>query len=433
LSATDRIVVTGMSVNTPLGDTLDGFLDSLLAGQSAITAWKSIDAGPIYSKVGGDLSRYDIEDKVRRLETCAPEPVFRRLRRLVPRSPWSTRLTMLSGVDAWLDAGWQTAGPAAGQVATVVAGHNLNQGHQYSQRLQFADEPDYMDSLLALNGLDTDHAGCVSEVLQLRGPLYTVGAACASGNVALRCAVDEIRHHGMRGALVVGAALDFSPLELHAMALMGAISIHSFNETPAAASRPYDVRREGFVPAHGSGALVLEPFELAVARGARIYAEILAVEANSDGSHLPQPSEDGQTALMRQALERSRVHPSQIDFISAHATSTPLGDVTEIRSIKRVFGEHAYRLKVNAAKSMLGHTCWASPIVETIAAILQVRAGRLHQSINVERLDPEIDLDVCRERPISWPVRYLMKNSFGFGGINCVSVLRRWDPMDAAS
>jgi len=127
------------------------------------------------------------------------------------------------------------------------------------------------------------------------------------------------------------------------------------------------------------------------------------------------------------------VHASQIDFISAHATSTPLGDVTEIRSIKRVFGEHAYRLKVNAAKSMLGHTCWASPIVETIAAILQVRAGRLHQSINVERLDPEIDLDVCRERPISWPVRYLMKNSFGFGGINCVSVLRRWDPMDAAS
>lgn len=422
-----------MSVNTPLGDTLDTFLEALLAGRSAITRWKTIDADPIYSKVGGDLSQYDIEAKVQRLQPCTPEPVFRRLRRLVTRSPWSTRLTMLSAVDAWLNAGWIAAAPAGESVATVVAGHNLNQGHQYAQRLQFAEEPDYMDSLLALNGLDTDHAGCVSEVLQLRGPLYTVGAACASGNVALRCGVDEIRHHGAHGALVVGAALDFSPLELHAMALMGAISFQSFNDAPAAASRPYDVRREGFVPAHGCGALVLEPLERALARGARIHAEILGVEANSDGNHLPQPSEDGQTALMRQALERSGVEPSQIDFISAHATSTHLGDLTEIRSVKRVFGEHAHRLKINAAKSMLGHTCWASPIVETIAAILQMRASRLHPSINIDDLDRDVDLDVCRDGPVDWPVRYAMKNSFGFGGINCVSILRRWDAVDARS
>ena len=433
MSTGKRIVVTGMSINTPLGDTLDAFLSALFAGRSAISRWKSIDSDPIYSKVGGDLSQYDVEDKMLRLQGCTPETIGRRLRRLVPRSPWSTRLTMLSAVDAWIDAGWRIAAPAAGEVATVVAGHNLNQRHQYAQRLQFAEEPDYMDSLLALNGLDTDHAGCVSEVLQLRGPLYTVGAACASGNVALRCAVDEIRHHGMQGAMVVGAALDFSPLELHAMALMGAITFQSFNDAPASASRPYDTRREGFVPAHGCGALVLEPLDAALARGARIHAEVLAVEANSDGNHLPQPSEDGQAALMRQALDRSGTHPSQVDFISAHATSTPLGDLTEIRSIKRVFGEHAYRLKLNAAKSMLGHTCWASPVVETIAAILQMRAGRLHQSINIDELDPEVDLDVCRDRPIDWPVRCLMKNSFGFGGINCVSILRHWDPAGAAS
>jgi len=433
LSTANRVVVTGMSINTPLDDTLDGFLGALLAGRSAITRWKTIDAEAIYSKVGGDLSQYDTDAKVERLQPCVPEAVFKRLRRLVSRSPWSTRLTMLAAVDAWLDAGWDRASPPCGGVATVVAGHNLNQRHQYAQHLQFAEEPDYMDSLLALNGLDTDHAGCVSEVLQLRGPMYTVGAACASGNVALRCGVDEIRHHGASGALVVGAALDFSPLELHAMALMGAISIQSFNDAPAAASRPYDTRREGFVPAHGCGALVIEPLDRALARGARIYAEIVGVEANSDGSHLPQPSEEGQTALMRQTLERAGVHPSEIDFISAHATSTHLGDLTEIRSVKRVFGGHAQRLKINAAKSMLGHTCWASPIVETIAAILQMRAGRLHPSINIDDLDADVDLDVCRDGAVEWPVRYLMKNSFGFGGINCVSVLRRWEPMDAAS
>jgi 3-oxoacyl-(acyl-carrier-protein) synthase len=159
----------------------------------------------------------------------------------------------------------------------------------------------------------------------------------------------------------------------------------------------------------------------------------VGVEANSDGNHLPQPTEDGQTRLMQQALERCEVHPSQIDFISAHATSTPLGDLTEIRSITNVFGDHARRLKINAAKSMLGHTCWASPIVETIAAVLQMQAGRLHPSINIDELDSDVELDVCRDGPVEWPVRYAMKNSFGFGGINCVSILRRWDPMDASS
>lgn len=416
-----------MSINTPLGDTLEGFLGALMAGRSAITRWKTIDADRIYSKVGGDLSQYDIAGKVERLSCTTPEDIHKRLRRLVAKSPWSTRLTMLTALDAWLDARFDGQPPSSDRVAAVVAGHNLNQGHQYAQRLQFAEEPDYMDSLLALNGLDTDHAGCVSEVLQVRGPLYTVGAACASGNTALRLAVDEIRHHGMDSALVVGAVLDFSPLELHAMALMGAISFQSFNDDPARASRPYDVGREGFVPSHGGGALVLETLERAVQRRARIYAEVVCVEANSDGNHLPQPSEEGQTRLMQRVLERAGVDATQIDFISAHATSTRLGDLTELRSIKRVFGAHAYQLKVNAAKSMLGHTCWAAPIVETVAAVLQMRAGKLHQSINIDSLDPEVDLDVCRGGPVDWPVHYLMKNSFGFGGINCVSILRNWE------
>jgi 3-oxoacyl-[acyl-carrier-protein] synthase I len=426
LSTRNRIVITGMAINTPLGDTLDGFCQALMAGRSAITRWKTIDTEPIYSKVGGDLSDYDIAAKVERLRSRIPADIHKRLRRLMAKSPWSTRLTMLTAVDAWIDAGFDAQPPVAESVATIVGGHNLNQGHQYTQRLQFAEEPDYMDSQLALNGLDTDHAGCVSEVLQTRGPLFTVGAACASGNVALRCAVDEIRHHEMDAALAIGAVLDFSPLELHAMALMGAISFQSFNDTPVRASRPYDVRREGFVPSHGGGALVLEPLERAEARGARIYAEVVGVEANSDGCHLPQPSEDGQTRLMQTVLARSGVDAEQIDFVSAHATSTHLGDLTELRSIKRVFGNHAYRLKVNAAKSMLGHTCWAAPIVETVAAVLQMRAGRLHPSINIDELDPEVDVDVCRDGPVAWPVRYLMKNSFGFGGINCVSILRSW-------
>jgi 3-oxoacyl-(acyl-carrier-protein) synthase len=275
--------------------------------------------------------------------------------------------------------------------------------------------------------LDTDHAGCVSELLQAHGATYTAGAACASGNLALRAAVDEIRHHDQDVMFVIGPVLDFAPIDVHGMALMGAITFGTFDDEPERASRPFDVRRDGFVPAHGGGVLVLEELESARHRGARIYAEVLAVAAGANGNHLPEPSLEGQARVMRQALAESGVQPEQIDHVSAHATSTPAGDLVEVRALKEVFGRHAYRLKVNATKSMLGHTCWAAPVVELIAAVLQIRAGVLHPSINIDELDPEIDLDVCRGAKVPHAVEHVLKNGFGFGGINCVSVLRRYD------
>lgn len=430
MSTPERVVITGLAINTPLGDTTAGFLAGLLAGQSALSNWKTIDVSRCYSKVGADLSKYDVDAKLRSLEGRIPADVWKRARKLVSKVPWTTGLTILMNLDAFLDAGLFGTDIPADRMAAIVAGHNINFNYQYQNRLQYADEPDFMDSLLALQGLDTDHAGCVSEVLRVHGPIYTIGAACASGNTALRCAVDEIRYHDVDVALVAGAVLDFSPVELHAMALIGAITFQSFNDQPQKASRPWDTKREGFVPAHGGGVLVVESLSSARRRGARIYAEILGVEANSDGNHLPQPSEEGQSRLMKRLLDKCGIEPNQIDYINAHATSTPLGDLTEIRSIKRVFGDHAYRLKLNATKSMLGHTCWAAPVVESVAAILQMQAGRLHPSINVDELDPEVDLDICRDRIVSHPVRICMKNSFGFGGINCVSLLRRWDQGD---
>jgi NAD(P)-dependent dehydrogenase (short-subunit alcohol dehydrogenase family) len=167
--------------------------------------------------------------------------------------------------------------------------------------------------------------------------------------------------------MVVGAVLDFSPVELHAMAMMGAITYQNFHDEPTKASRPFDTRREGFVPAHGGATMVLEEWEAAKKRGAPIYAELIGVEANSDANHLPNPSEDGQSRLMAKLLKQTGIDPTQIDYINAHATSTPLGDLTEMRSIKRVFGDHAKKLRINATKSMLGHTCWAAPVVESVA------------------------------------------------------------------
>lgn len=425
--STKRVAVTGMAVNTRLGDTQEDFLSGLLAGKSGVTNWKAFDVSGIYSKVGGDISDYDVAAKVSTFEHRLPEAMYKRMRHLARRIAWSSKLTTLAATDAWLDASLGDAPYDPTRMGVVVGGHNLSSNYVQTNMVEFADEPDYIDPFFALHSLDTDHAGSVSEVLQAKGPIYTVGAACASGNTALRCAVDEIRHHDMQAMIVAGAALEFAPIDLHGMALMGAITFESFNDDPARASRPYDTAREGFVPSHGTAVLVLEDLEAAEARGARIHAEVLSVEASADGNHLPQPHESGQACAMTRALNKAGIAPEEIDFVSAHATSTPVGDITELRSIKSVFGKHAGKLKINAPKSMLGHTCWAAPTVESVAAILQMKASRLHPSINVDDLDPEADLDICRGEACDHEIRHIMKNSFGFGGINSVAIYKRYE------
>ena len=422
-----RIVITGMSVNTPLGDTLESFYAALIAGRSAIGPWKFFDTTNVYSKVGADLSEYDVKKKLASLEGQITPEMYKHLRKLISRAPFSTRLSLLLTAEAWREAGLVGKSLDFDRTGVVVAGHNINSNYNFTNRTQYDVEPDFMDGMLAVNNLDTDHAAICSELVGARGPIYTVGAACASGNVALRCAIDEIRYHDHDRVLIVGSALDMAPMDLHAMAMLGAISYESFNEAPYQASRPFDTRREGFVPAHGGAVLVVESLECALERGAHIHAELLGSESNADANHLPMPSEEGQTRLMTRLLKRCGVAPEQVDYVNAHATSTPLGDLTEIRSIKNVFGQHAYSLKVNATKSMLGHVCWAAATVETVAAIEQMKHGMLHPSINIDELDPEIDLDVCNGKAVEHDVRIFMKNSFGFGGINAVSLFKRWD------
>lgn len=423
-----RIAVTGMSVNTPLADTLEGFRDGLFAGRSALSNWKKFDTSRIYSKVGADLSGYDVAAKVRSFEGRLRPEMYKRLRKLVAKAPWSTKLTLLLAADAWIDAGLVDADIDPEQTGIMLAGHNINSHYSDENRDQFREEPDFVDAWLALHALDTDHASSVSELVGAKGPLTTLGAACASGNIALRYALDEIRYHGYERFLIVGSVLDMSPMDLHAMALLGAISYEHFHDEPTRASRPFDTRREGFVPAHGGAVLVVEDLEAARRRGVRVHAEALGAEANADANHLPNPSEEGQTRLMRRLLAQTGIRADQIDYVSMHATSTTLGDLTESRSIKNVFGDHTQHLKVNATKSMLGHTCWSAATVETVAAILQMQAGKLHPSINIDELDPEIELDVCRgSTAVPHEVRYFMKNAFGFGGINCVSLFKKFE------
>lgn len=420
----DDIVISGMSVNTPIGDTLNSFVDALYDGRSAISRWHSIDTKSCYSKVGADLGGYDTESRIEQLRAVLPNEIWRRLAKLHGSLPWSTKLTTLLATDAFIDAELIARVRDSSRIGVIVSGHNIGVNYNFNNRTQFDARPDHIDPLYGLQTLDTDHATAVTQVLGLKGPAYLVGGACASGNLAIRSAIDELRHHQMDAVIVVGPVLEWSPLLLHGMALLGAITFKNFHDEPSKASRPYDVAREGFVPAHGGAALVLEARSVAESRGVKPYASILGCEATSSASHLPTPLAETQSIAMQRTLAVSGVDPGDIAYVNAHATSTPQGDLAELDAIKGAFGHHAENIAINAPKSLLGHTCWSAPIVETVAAVLQMNRGKVHRSANIDELDGKVDLDVTANGTRDLEIPYMVKNSFGFGGINCVSVLQ---------
>jgi 3-oxoacyl-(acyl-carrier-protein) synthase len=200
-----------------------------------------------------------------------------------------------------------------------------------------------------------------------------------------------------------------------------------FQDNPEAASRPFDIDRCGFLYSHGAATLIIEDLDTALKRGAPIYAEILGVSANANANHLPMPGSKNQERVMKSVLTNAGIRPEQVDYVNCHATGTPSGDLQEVRAIQQTFGDHTRKLKINAPKSMLGHTCWASPLVETIGGILQMQNGVLHPTINIKEADPEIKMDICANEAVDYKVTYMLKNSFGFGGLNCCSLIKKYE------
>lgn len=421
-----RCVITGMGIISPIGDTLDEFYANLIAGKSGIRRLTSIDTSLIKAKIGGDIGDYDCKGKIRSYRERIPEEVFLRMRKISKTAPFGTQLAMIAAMDTYIDAGLIDYPFDKHRMGVILGGHNLHDQYLLKNVRQFFEEPEYIDGLMGIVAFDTDVPASICEPLGLTGPMYIMGGTCASAGIALRNALWEIRYGDCERVLVGGGITDFSELGFHALSKIKAISDLSFNDQPEKASRPYDRRREGFVPSHGCGMFVLEDLEKARDRGAKIYAEVLAAETCNDANHLSNPSFEGQVRTISRALEKAGIAPQQIDYVNAHATSTPLGDIVEIKSIKEVFGHHAPRLKINATKSILGHTGWTAHSVELIASILQMNQATLHPSINIEELDPEVDLDVCANRCQPYEINCFLNNSFGFGGLNCCSVIHRF-------
>jgi len=423
-----RVVITGMDTINPLGDNLEEYYANLIAGKSGIKKWESLKVDGLSCRIGGDIGDYDMKAALEGLKGWLGDERFKKIRRLFKKMTFPNKSAVLTSLKAWKHSGLNIENLDPFRVSVMAAGHNFNSKYIMEQTLQFVEEPAWIDPLYGVEALDPNIPGTISEVLGAKGPAFTLGAACASGNLAIRDGFRDIMSGECDVSVASGAIWDMNESDLNAMAYLDALVVApEFQDKPEQGSRPFDSKRCGFVPSHGSATIILEDLEHAKARGATIIAEVLAVAANSNANHLPAPSQESQTWLMKTVLERSGLKPEDIDYVNCHATGTPLGDIKELSAIKEALGEHAKKIKLNAPKSMLGHTCWAAPLVEMIGGILQMQHGKLHGTINIDELAPEVDLDVCKDGAVEYPAKVMLKNAFGFGGLNCCSLIRLYE------
>lgn len=417
-----------MDTINPLGDTLEEYYSNLIKGKSGIKRWTSLDLSKVDCKIGGDLGDYDFKSRLEQLRGQIEENLHKKLRKLFRNMTFSNKAATLTAIHAFLDAGLFGVDIDPDRFGVVVGGHNFNSNYVLKNIHQFEEEPAYIEPLFGVEALDPNIPATISEVLGAQGPTFTMGAACSSGNIALREGFRNIISGECDVMIVSGAIFDMTSSDIHAMAYLDTLAIdEKYYDMPEKASRPFDAGRSGFVPSHGAGTIIIESLDFAQERNASIRAEVLGVAANANANHLPVPSAETQARLIQNLLRNTGVRPEEVDYVNCHATSTPVGDTLEIKAIKQAFGKHAYALKLNAPKSMLGHVCWSAPIVESIGGILQMEHGMLHPSINIDRLDPEVDLDVCKDGPVKHQIRMMLKNSFGFGGLNCCSLIKRYE------
>ena len=423
-SCEHRVVVTGMGIVTRIGQTLAEYVQALKEGRSGITQWKRIDAR-VPLRIGGDMSDFDLDEHLSCVELSYSRELVARAKKLLRATPRSGRLTAAAAMQAFTDAGLPDPKLASERVAHVLAGSNLNQSYVQENVLTFKEDPEYIDPLYGLMFFDTDVLSVISELLELRGPSYTIGGASGSGNLALLNAMDNLRAGRAEAVVVSGGAFIPDSTLLQGWVMMDALATRSFNDEPWRASRPFDARREGFVPSEGAAAAAPAKRGSARVRGAPVNAALLGAASASDASRLSKPYADGQARAMRAALADAYLDPEQINYVNAHAASSPVGDAVEVNALKMVLQDHAYDMPVNATKSMTGHCLSAAGIVEFVATVLQMQHGFVHPTINLEEPDRELGLDFVPNTARDYQIDYALSNSFGFGGINASVVVGR--------
>lgn len=413
-SASRRVVVTGMGLVTSLGERLDVFWHNILQGKSGVGPISSFDASGFSTRFAAEVVDFDPEAYMERKEA-------RRMDRFVQFAVAASRMAL---DDAQLQITPQIADRVGVLIGSGIGGI---QTMEQQFRVLIERGPDRLSPFFIPMLISDMAAGQVSILFGAKGPNSCVVTACATGTMALGDAAHLITRGDADVMIAGGTEAGISPMGLGGFCAARALSTR--NDDPQGASRPFDATRDGFVMAEGAGILVLEELEHARARGARIYAEVAGYGMSGDAYHITAPAPEGEGALraMRRALEWAGITPDEVDYINAHGTSTVPNDKLETAAIKRLFGEHAYRVAISSTKSMTGHLLGAAGAVEAIVSILAIRDQIAPPTINYTTPDPECDLDYVPNKPRPLPIRTVMSNSFGFGGHNATIVFRRFD------
>lgn len=410
-----RVVITGMGTLNPVGNDVPTFWTGLVAGRSGAGPIKNYDASDQDVRIAAEVKGFD--------------PVALLGPKQVRRTDRFTQLCLAAGDEAIADADLTFQGSDDNQHVAVIIGTGIGgvgtllEGYDTLR----ARGSRRVSALMVPMMMPNAGAGELAIRYGLHGLAMSLNSACATGTNAIGEGTERIRRGAAEIVICGGGESVMHPLTAAALSNMGAVSRR--NDDPERASRPFDADRDGFVIGEGAGVLIVESLEHAQGRGAHIYAEVIGYGSSCDAFHITAPDEDGIGAArsMQAALDDAGLPPTEIDYINAHGTSTPLNDPIETRAIRRVFGKHAYRIPVSSTKSMVGHLMGAAGAVEAIACAKTLETGVVHPTINYETPDPECDLDYVPNAARETHPQTALSNSFGFGGHNATLILGKWE------
>ncbi len=400
-----RVVVTGMGALTPLGNTVEASWDGLTKGLSGIGPIEKFDVSKHSTRIAGLIRNLAIEDYL-------PKKDARKMDAFI-------QYGLVAGIQAIRDSSLEITDTNRHRIGVAMgSGIGGIQNIEDNHIAMLNGGPRKVSPFVIPGSIINMISGNLSIMFGLQGPNFALTTACTTGTHCIGYAARSIMYGEADVMIAGGGEHGSSPLGMAGFAAARALSTR--NEEPTKASRPWDKDRDGFVLADGAAALVLEEYEHARARGAHIYGEILGYGVSSDAYHMTAPPADGAgaAAAMKNALADAKLNPESIDYINAHGTSTPAGDIAETTAVKTVFKEHAYQLTMSSTKSMIGHLLGAAGAIEAIISLLAIRDDVAPPTINLDNPDEGCDLDYAANEAKSRPIKVAMSNSFGFGGTN---------------
>jgi len=415
-----RVVVTGLGLVTPLGEGVEHNWKKLLVGESGVGAIQGFDTSDLSVTIGAEVPLGEDEGQFNPDDWLAPKDQRKNDKFII--------YAIAAAAQAVADSGWQPEDDDGRERTGVMIGSGIGglEGIYDASVIMHERGPRRISPFFIPSTLINLASGQVSIRFGFKGPNHAAVTACSTGAHSIGDAGRLVQMGDADVMIAGGAESAICRIGIAGFAAARALA-KSFNDNPAAASRPWDVDRDGFVMGEGAGVVVLEELEHAKARGAKIYGELVGYGLSGDAYHVTAPAEDGDGAAraMKAALKRAEMTPEDIDYVNAHGTSTPLGDEIELNAVKRVFGDHAYNISMSSTKSAIGHLLGAAGAVEAIYSILAMRDGIVPPTLNLDNPSEGCDLDLVPYKPKERSVNAVMSNSFGFGGTNATLIFKK--------